>query len=278
MEKGEAERLLVDYLEQCARSCEGVSGRNPCPRCDAPCPLYCPECCQIVVQRDKWPAEVRDNPIKLPFDLDLILDDRRTSATGLQVATMLSAKEPSSRYRLYDVERSQELPDYEAEANTFLLFPGESSRPVSQVIKESKIDRIVVLDCKWASSSIRLHPSIRKLPRVHLDSHPKHSYYWRWHTAGEGMLSTVEAVYFSSWDVAMALNWSDDDRRRLVHLLYLFGLQREIIRKNYEMRGGTGLPKHMPFSEDGKEYQRMLRRHSTGGQRLFPRFDLCLVP
>ena len=187
----------------------------------------------------------------------------------MQVATILSASRanathsPSPRSRLIDREVFENIISYETEfdePNTFLLFPGGNSKPLSSVARTRTIDRLIVLDCRWNHSSVRLHPYLRNFQRVHLDSSFKQSYYWRWHSAGEGMISTVEAIYLSAWEVALAKGWDALERKRLVYLLWLFGLQREHIRRKYEQCGGTRLAIHLPFTEDGKERQREMRR------------------
>jgi DTW domain-containing protein YfiP len=116
--------------------------------------------------------------------------------------------------------------------------------------------RLVVLDCKWARRSIRLHPSIARLPRVHLDDPPAESYYWRWHNSGEGMLSTVEAVYYAAWQVGAELRWQQDRLEDLAALFWLFRHQRDAIRNWYEHGDGRYHPAPLPFTEAGKEFNR----------------------
>ena len=172
---------------------------------------------------------------------------------------------------LYDIGSDDEIPNYSStkDDGTFLLFPGPTSQPFSSIVNSSgasRVTRLVVLDCKWSRSSIRFHPSIADLPRVHLDRIPKHSFYWRWHNAGDGMLSTIEAIYYSAWDVATVHpDLSKDDRAKLVTLLWLFGLQREVIKKRYK-EGKVKCFKHepyVPFLEASKELNRSLRRNEN---------------
>jgi ABC-type Zn2+ transport system substrate-binding protein/surface adhesin len=40
---------------------------------------------------------------------------------------------------------------------------------------------------------------------VHLEFPPHKSHFWRWHNRGDGMLSTIEAVYFAAREVSAAL-------------------------------------------------------------------------
>jgi DTW domain-containing protein YfiP len=277
MSLGEADNGLIEFLQVCSEVAESASQRVRCQTCNASRSLYCPDCYKILVPKDFWPKAICDGSLRLPFDVDIILNDRRTASTGVQVATVLSASEESqseksaSHWRLFDQELNEEIPDYKMESNTFLLFPGKSSRPISLVARDSTIRRVVVLDSRWSKAKLSMYPSLLDLPCVHLDSQPNHSYYWRWHNAGEGMLSTVEAIYFSAWEVAKAQGWEDDERKNLKNLLWLFGLQREVIRRMYEKDGGEILPVHLPFSQDGKEMQRARRRKQGAGTHGLPR-------
>lgn len=265
MSLGEAEQLLVKFLQTCS-DFETAPPRVVCPSCQTSRSIYCPTCYQVLIEKSKWPEGTQN--LRLPFQLDILLDDRRTSATGIPVGSLLGcsplSRSDSDPVRIYDCDQElHELPSYN-EPNTYLLFPGENSQPVSWVAQHAKIERVVVLDCRWNQTSIRLHPSVRDLPRIHLDSCPQHSYFWRWHNEGEGRVSTVEAIYFCAWDVASAVGWNEEEKRNLVHLLWLFGIQREVIRRKYEQDGGTTLPEHLPFTEAGKEFQREIRRRPEG--------------
>ncbi len=113
-----------------------------------------------------------------------------------------------------------------------------------------------MLDCKWTrtKNSGKLLPEISKYQKVHLSAPPTESYYWRWHNAGEGMLSTIEAIFYASWEV---LEFHNKDQRdhNLIHLLYIFGIQRAL---SGIMADRIGKPS--PYSREGKEERRAQRR------------------
>jgi len=170
------------------------------------------------------------------------------------------------------VRLSETVPAYDEtdddREGTFLLFPCPSSAPLSSILtSELPVKRLVVLDCKWQRTSMRLNPNLRKLPRIHLDHPPKQSYFWRWHNSGEGMLSTVEAVYYAARQVATARAWEGSKLTQLVELFWLFSQQREIIRSSYEMGCGRKLVAPVPFTDDGKAYHRALRRREDRQKR-----------
>jgi hypothetical protein len=265
--ESEADETLARYLESCADLIPG--SRTVCSGCMVSRFLYCPECYEILVPKELWPESLRNGSFRLPFDVDIILDDKRASATGIQLATTMKKADKPARDSVwvYDCARKNEIPQYEeGSEGTYLLFPGPSSQPLSSVLTTSGIKKLVILDCKWSRPSIRLNPSIASLKRVHLDHAPKESYFWKAHSHGEGMVCTIEALYFASWQAAGTLGWSKDEQHSLVHMMWLFGQQRGAISKYYATDSARKPPNHLPFTEEGKEYQRSLRRkHARKG-------------
>lgn len=288
-----AEETLTRYLSDCAFNVKTSDyNRIQCETCNCSRSIYCFDCCRLLIHPDRWPVPIQQGSVRLPFKIDIILDDRRSSATGVQLKTLMDSAPPtksnplflieddtirddcSNECRLFDVEQKDDIPSYSgAESSaTYLLFPGPNSQPISSLLDAngpSSLKRLVVLDCKWSKSSTRFHPCIANLPRVHLDRATKRSFYWRWHNAGEGMLSTIEAVYYSAWEVATVRDdFTDEDRDNLVQLLWIFGLQRQIIQTKYA-EGKVKHYKHdaiVPFKEDSKQVQRS-RRAKQGMQR-----------
>lgn len=246
--------------------------------------LYCTECCKLLIDRERWPTSIQAGHLDLPFQLDIVLNDKRRSATGFHAHILLkasrgdhnhndctydgtgcqTAQTEEERVRLIDIENNEPLPSYEGEDNTYVLFPSENSIPISSVA--SNIHRLVVLDCKWTKSSCQRLPEIDGLPKVHLDHPPSESFFWRWHNAGPGMCSTLEAIYFAAVEVAEVSccfdfdNDSDIDsdnekRKALIDLMWLFGIQRSATALGARREG-----KPVPFSKDGKNMQRDLRK------------------
>ena len=249
--------------------------------------FYCPICCQLLMKASDLPSSLRD--LNLPFHLDIILCDRRTVATGLQAFLLLQQQQQHQHHqsqsqtphphpkevRLVDMHQGDNLPSYpnpspsssssssSSTTTTCVLFPSSDSIPLSSVA--SSLKRLIVLDCKWTKSSVLTHcPAFHKFTKVHLTTPPSTSHSWRWHTAGKGRISTLEAIYCAAWEVLPYSPHGKDDLHEtkknsiapLLHLLYLFGLQRALIRTAAVMDHRS-----MPFSEQGKEEQRALRRY-----------------
>jgi hypothetical protein len=260
----EAEETLARYLESCADFIP--ESRTVCSGCKVSQFLYCPTCYEILSPEDNWPESVVNGTFRLPFDLDIVLDDKRNSATSIQLATMIKKVDSPARDSVvvYDCEQNDEIPKYEeGSEGTYLLFPGPSSQPLSSVLSTSGIKKLVVLDCKWSRPSIRLNPSVASLKTVHLDHAPKQSFFWRAHSEGEGMVCTIEAIYFAAWQAAGTLGWPKAEQHSLVHMMWLFGQQREVIRRRYAANSAGKLPNRLPFTEEAKDYQRSLWRKNA---------------
>jgi hypothetical protein len=77
------------------------------------------------------------------------------------------------------------------------------------------------------------------------------------------MLCTIEALYFAAWQAANMQQWSLSEQKSLVSMMWIFGQQREAIRRHYIVGQERKLPPHLPFTEQGKEYQRAMRRKNA---------------
>jgi len=299
------EQRLVEYLNS-------FDGKTSFPRrtcCNSSRSLYCKECCRLLVPDDVLPdpislrREVKDTggnneithdttadniprPLRLPFNLHIVLDDRRCSATGLHAVALLNSGEENPKsaddlgsVTLIDVANGDDIPNYdynsidpiEQSETAFLLFPspGESV-PIDSVAHQ--METLVVLDCKWTKSSLcRKNANLMKLRKVHL-SNTYNTHYWRWHNAGDGCVSTIEAIYYAAMEVSeqkyKQLLSSEDqctftlqdhlaDQSNLMHLLWLFGHQRAA---TFQAANRDGKP--APGSAEAKELARALRKQS----------------
>jgi hypothetical protein len=261
--------------------------------------LYCSECGRLLIEKEFWPSPLQTGQIQLPFDLDVVLSDRRRAATGFHALVLLQASRNCDDYdhtmkgsevtsdiidhdetkdiwskntfstvdnhvRLFDIKNGASLPNYEDDDQVFVLFPSETSIPLSSV--SARVKRLVVLDCKWTKvgTQQQLH-EISHLPQVHLDESmiPAESYFWRWHNAGSNCISTLEAIYYAALQVSRdTTNPDNSNPDYLIHLMWLFGIQRALTSYAAEKRG-----KEKPFSEEGKEQQRLLRRTIKGSEK-----------
>jgi len=101
--------------------------------------------------------------------------------------------------------------------------------------------------------------------QVHLDYTPKESFFWRWHNAGEGMLCTLEAIYFAAVQIStcqlqnlsLSFTMQNNDKLALLDIMWLFAIQRRLTCTTVEKHG-----RPLPFSTNGKELQRNYRINS----------------
>jgi hypothetical protein len=222
-------------------------------------------------------------------------DDMSVTRSSLKDHTEDSGVPSSSTgsVKLVDLA-TDEIPKYrDSDDSIFLLFPSPGvSVPLESVA--SKVSTLVVLDCKWTKSKLcRTDEDLSSLPKVHLSSPPEKSFYWRWHNAGPGMLSSIEAIYYAAVEVmrikhkylldAGQISQSESrnlliDRNNVIHLLWLFGHQRAATFKSAEHAGILA-----PGTDEGKEMQRAMRkqkgtwrqlRHKEDERRLNERIKL----
>ena len=203
---------------------------------------------------------------ELPFSSDNGGEQSRAVGEGpsdVRREKETKSTEASASVRLFHLGRDR-WPNYEETTEsdgTYVLFPSDGSVAITSVA--TSIRRLVVLDCKWTKTAMCYNEAIKDIRRVHLVNPPLQSYYWRWHSNqfGTGMLSTIEAVYFAAWEVATAvhLDWPRKQTENLVHLLWLFAMQRAIIAQR-----SIEEDRLLPFSDEGKSYQRSLRKKQIG--------------
>lgn len=253
------EAKLLEYLNQTRPQFECLR-RVVC--CESSRSVYCPECCRLCVPEEYWPPAILEGRLQFPLNIDLILCDneRKTSSTGVSLAAIakavdvqrekLNLKQPDDKVlTLYDLGKTT-MPNYSEQSDgVYVLFPAKDSVPISSVSPT----KLVVLDIKWTKQTVKFHPEINKLPKVHLDNPPAESHFWRWHNSGKGMLSTIEAVYFATMETSRD-TWSPEQRDGLLHMMWLFALQHSVIHKKSEME-----QRPQPFSEEGKQRHRRLR-------------------
>lgn len=270
-EEEEEEEVLSKYLERVDTWLKGrvreesvCWPRVLCPLCNASRHIYCFDCCELLIPKSDLPESLRNGTLKLPFELDILLADRRASSTGVQLATLFryaSPNSPAAVVRLFDQEKNESIPDYlhdngeSSPIDTYVLFPGSKSVPISSLKQQrsqnNKKLRLVVLDCRWKGYSRIMEP-LMGLPQVHLDDPPKKSYYWRWHNAGPGCLSSAEAIFWAAWQLESKTAW--------LEIMWLFAIQRSVIQQKFYLEKEERTIPHLPFTEVAKQQARELRK------------------
>lgn len=272
-EQGMSEGAVAGYLDSFLTA-ESRQYQKSWPRvqcCGTSRSLYCSECYSLLIPRADWPT----NTARLPFNLDIILHDRRSAATGLHAKVLnqnLVFKKDEHFHndvRVFDLERLDPLQTSYAK-DAYLLFPSDDSVPLESV--RDRVKTLVVLDCKWTRSSSRQDPRLAGLPRVHLTKPPAKSYYWRWHSAGPDCLSTMEAIY----EAASEVNPPSSDDTDGLSWLWLFALQRaatggishEEKLKQQALRQQKGTEKHLRDKQRGKALSEQYKKDLASGKEM----------
>jgi len=259
-EASENEGRVDEYLNQ-TRPSRSWARRSHC--CGSSRSFYCSDCCTICIPEESFPVPILEGRFRLPFDVDIVLDEkeRRASSTGIQLMCLFNAvesrrkqvglKKSEKAITLYDLEH-RAFPDYTSEEEgVYVLFPDKDSVPISSVSPT----KLVVLDMKWSRTRTKDHPNLNALRKVHLSSPPAKSRFWRWHNESPGMLSTIEAIFYAAMEVTRDdPHWTVDERDALIHMFWLFSLQRSVIHEKSEEE-----QRAPPFSEAGKSERRLLR-------------------
>ena len=246
----------------------------------------------ISLRREAADSDGRQRPLRLPFNLHIVLDDRKGSATGLHAVALLnnSRENPKSHgdsrsVKLIDVANGDDVPNYcedehslpeeddnsfdpieQSKETAFLLFPSPGESVAIESVAH-QMETLVVLDCKWTKSSLcRKNANLMKLKKVHL-SNTYTTHYWRWHNAGDGCVSTIEAIYYAAMEVSeqkyqqtrdqsiATLESHTADQCNLMHLLWLFAHQRAATLQAANRHG-----KPAPGTPEAKELARSLRK------------------
>ena len=98
--KNEAEEVLLKYLGEVEQHMHQRASMQPPPRvkcCGSSRSYYCSECCRLLLPSDDdngicLPATIQNSTLHLPFDIDIILDEkeRRTSASSVQLVSIFN--------------------------------------------------------------------------------------------------------------------------------------------------------------------------------------------
>jgi hypothetical protein len=168
---------------------------------------------------------------------------------------------------------------------TLVLFPSKDAVTLDELSQAdlASIERVVLLDSRWNNTTKVLeHPGITRLTkRVKLKDPPKESLCWRYHSKGEGLLSSAEALYFLLKDYERLTGKGtkrvngradgggrDEEREEeeetapLEEVMHLFRLNVNIIKGSYEKGERKKLP--LPMEAAGKQRCREVRCQLKG--------------
>lgn len=202
--------------------------REACSRCRTSAMFYCPYCCIPL----GVPEGIHVPRIRLPFGrCDVVFDDAPKKATSIHAKVLApeqvrlvdlftgdahsnrtlsrqcggeAAMKATDPEGVADPLVTREIPEYE-HSTTLVLFPDDESVTFQEVgfsTEEAAAFTLVIIDAPWRrAQTLRKHPRLSALRSVRL-THPPPSRFWRYHSEGEGCVSTVEALAAFAREVA----------------------------------------------------------------------------
>ena len=232
-----------------------------CPKgCNAQKRFYCINClCYIGI-----PPQAQVPRLRLPLHVDLVMADNRKKSTAIQVGVVAAESVRVWDWWAGDLEAmGKEAWDVD---RTLVLFPSQGATTLDALSPAdlAGLERVVLLDSRWNNTTKVLeHPGLARLTRrVKLKDPPSESKCWRYHSKGEGHLSSAEALYYLLKEyeglTGQHALGADGQAVALEEMLYLFRLNMNVIQHHYQQdEKKQGLP--LPMEEAGKTRMREVR-------------------
>src|SRR3546814_7271954 len=126
---------------------------------------------------------------------------------------------------------SSDLPPFDA-ATTLVLFPSAQASFIDEVEGLEAYSSIVLVDCRWTTLRAANDPQLQRLKHVKLRHVPEQSVFWRYHSAGDGCVSSIEALYYAFKEI-LQVTGKTVTGGVLEDLLYIFALKADTIRHDY---------------------------------------------
>lgn len=211
--------------------------------------LVCAECVRFV----GVPADEQVPRLRLPLHVHVLLDDNRRKATGLHAKLLAPDHVSVIEYG------EQPMPAFDPET-TLVLFPSKQAKFIDEVERLERFSSIVLIDCRWTTLRAANESALQQLQHVKLRHVPEKSVFWRYHDAGDGCVSSIEALYYAFKEI-MRVTGQTVSGGTLEDLLYIFALQADSIRQDYAYNPRKqGLI--LPMDEQAKALQQWRRRHN----------------
>ena len=237
--------------------------RSRCPRCSKRASFYCVDCYEIVGA----PKGCCVPMIDLPLRCSIVFFDKIRKSTAVH-AKMLAPDHVDI------LQYPDAIPRIDDPQRVAVAYPSDDSTTFEEWdLKDlAKLRRIILIDSPWKKSSMILnHEGLEGLRRVRLARPPEKSRFWRWHKAGHGALSTIEAIHYLLAEYVSKCpeeNRTPSSERHCIggrsrvlfdskrtDLLFFFELMRKKIARFYATdEEYQDVP--LPYDEDGKRAYR----------------------
>ncbi|KAF4028722.1 DTW domain-containing protein [Phytophthora infestans] len=231
--------------------------RGPCTSCQRSYKFYCPKC--------NIPLGAPDNvtvpALKLPLQVHVWFQDKIKKSTAPH-AKVLAPQDV--QIVPYPAKGGETLPTYTRE-NAVVVYPSFEAETLEQINAEELRDirTLIFIDCPWQKAPVIMtDPAITDLRHVKLAQPPKESNFWRYHKAGAGCVSTIEAIQLMLEEYTAAAKRAEislpegSEDTQLSDLLFFFKLQFSRIAEHFETEADP--ERKPPMDADEKERRRLM--------------------
>ncbi|CAI5736115.1 unnamed protein product [Peronospora destructor] len=241
--------------------------RVPCTSCQRSYKFYCPKC-NIPLG---VPEKVTVPLLTLPLCIHLWFQDKIKKSTAPHAKVLAPQDVEIIPYPL--VNDSTTLIKYTRE-NAVVVYPSFEAETLDEISSEELRDfrTLIFIDCPWQKAPVIIKdPVLAHLRHVKLAQPPKESHFWRYHKAGAGCVSTIEAIqlmleeYTAAAKKAAITLPEGSETTQLSDLLFFFKLQFTRIVEHFENE--TDPERKPPMDADEKERRRVMYSQKEKGKK-----------
>ncbi|CAI5705382.1 unnamed protein product [Peronospora effusa] len=248
-------------------SAEQAWQRLPCTSCHRSYKFYCPKC-NIPLG---VPKNVTVPSLKLPLRIDIWFQDKIKKSTAPHAKVLAPQDVEIIPYPL--VNDSTNLIKY-TRNNAVVVYPSFEAETMDEISSNElrNLRTLIFIDCPWQKASVIIKdPTLANLRHVKLAHPPKESNFWRYHKAGAGCVSTIEAIqlmleeYTAAAEKAAITLPKGSETTQLSDLLFFFKLQFSRIVEHFENEADP--EKKPPMDADEKERRRVMYSQKEKGKK-----------
>ncbi|CAI5728929.1 unnamed protein product [Hyaloperonospora brassicae] len=241
--------------------------RLPCTSCQRSYKFYCPKC-NIPLGA---PEDVTVPALTLPLQVHVWFQDKIKKSTAPHAKVLAPQDVEILPYPV-----AKDLADrlqYTRES-AVVVYPSFAAETLDEMSTEElqAIRTLIFIDCPWQKAPVIMtDDAIAHLRHVKLARPPQESNFWRYHKAGAGCVSTIEAIHLMLEEYTAAAKTRSMSLRegseitQLSDLLFFFKLQFTRIVEHCEKE--TDVERKPPMDADEKERRRLMYSQKEQGKK-----------
>ncbi|KAL4138821.1 hypothetical protein KRP22_002499 [Phytophthora ramorum] len=238
--------------------------RIPCTSCQRSYKFYCPKC-NIPLG---VPQSVTVPVLKLPLQVHVWFQDKIKKSTAPHAKVLAPQDVEIIPYP--PAKDKDALLSYTRET-AVVVYPSFEAETLEEIKAEELRDirTLIFIDCPWQKAPVIMtDPAIANLRHVKLAQPPKESNFWRYHKAGAGCVSTIEAIQLMLEEYTVAAKKAEitlPEVSKLSDLLFFFKLQFKRIVEQFEDESNPD--RKPPMEADEKERRRLMYSQKEAGKK-----------